>query len=473
MAGNTALEEFKELSKVPRRSFHNEKIIAYCIDWAKNHGFEWFYDDKNENVIIRKPASPGKEDRPGIVMQGHLDMVAATAPGVVHDWENEPLTLIEDGDWIHADGTTLGADDGVAPALAFAIFTDETISHPPLEILLTTNEEVGMDSVKNADLTMLKGKYLYNLDSSGDGVFTVGCCGGHTLKVNVPNKREAYQGNAFTFEISGLKGGHSGERIHIERANALNLLGKFLYGFKKEHDIRISSVIAEGKDNMISNNATCTFITDADPASVKEYVDSQQEEVSKLYRLSDKRIKFSLKEAEADDALDKTNSDALIFLLHELPFGLLHVEQNLKGTETSVNIGPCKTTDEAITLRTSIRSSVAERLVDTRDKIQGLCDICGATLTDTGKAYPAWLPDFESPLIKLFGDLYTEMFGTEPEFKTIHGGLECGFIMKNSNIEDAIALGPVMYGIHTPKEKLSISSMNKTYELLKAAIEAV
>lgn len=473
MPRETVLDEFKALCAVPRRSYHNEKAVAYSINWAKEHGFEYIYDDVNDNVIIRKPAAPGCEDKPGICLQGHLDMVAASDPGVEHDWENEGLSLIQDGDWLSADGTTLGADDGVALALSFAVLTDDTIKNPPLEVLLTTNEEVGMDSVKNADLKFLKSRYLYNLDSGPEGYFTIGCCGGATLEARIKNEREPFSGNVYSLTIEGLKGGHSGVDIHMERTNALNLCGKILYSLSKKADIRISSAEAVGKDNVINKRAIIKFVSCASFDEIKAVIDQQQAAISRIYRMSDPDIRLVLEKSSADDVLSEASSNALCFLLHELPFGLIHMEQNLDGAETSANLGVCEMTDEDVVLTLSVRSSVEERTSEITDRIRGLCEIAGAKLIDTDKHYPAWLPDFESPLIGLFHDIYTKMYGKEPEIHTVHGGLECGYIMKNSNIEAAIAMGPDSIDYHTTKERLSISSLERTYDLLKAAIEAV
>ena len=473
MPRETVLDEFVNLCAVPRRSYHNEKAIAYSINWAKKHGFEYFYDELNDNVLIRKPAAKGCEDKPGICLQGHLDMVAAADPGIQHDWENEGIKLIRNGDWLSADGTTLGADDGVALALSFALFTDESLKNPPLEILLTTNEEVGMDSVKNADLSYLKSKYLYNLDSGPEGFFTIGCCGGATLEALIPNETETAKGNIYTLTVCGLKGGHSGVDIHFERANAINLTGKILYSLGKRADIRICSIDAAGKDNVINKRCVCTFASDAPLDEINDVINEQQSALGNIFRMTDPDIGLVLEKADADKMLTKRSSDMLRFLLHELPFGLLHMEQNLDGAETSANIGIAETRQDHIVLTLSVRSSVEERTVETIDKIRGLCEISGAKLSDTDKSYPAWLPDFDSPLIDIIHDVYFDMYKKEPEIHTVHGGLECGYIMKNSNIEAAIAMGPDSIDYHTTGERLSISSLERTYDFLKAAVEAV
>ena len=235
----TALEEFKKISAVPRRSYYNEKIVAFCLEHAKELGLETYYDEKNMNVLIRRPAAKGKEDHPGIVLQGHLDMVEQTDPDIQHDWDNDGLELVIDGDTLSANGTTLGADNGVAAAIAFALLQDETLQNPPLEVLLTTNEEVGMDSVKDADLSYLKGKYLFNLDGGEEGCFVTGCCGGQTLKISIPEEREDVSGSAYTLTVTGLNGGHSGIEIGTERANAIKLLGQLLFDLSKKYNVYI------------------------------------------------------------------------------------------------------------------------------------------------------------------------------------------------------------------------------------------
>lgn len=474
----TPLEEFRKISAVPRRSYYNDKIIAYTLEYARELGFETFYDEKNKNVLIRKEASPGKEERPGIVLQGHLDMVQATDEGIVHDWDNEGIELIFDGDTVTANGTTLGADDGSAFALAFALLQDEELQHPPLEVLLTTDEEVGMISVRNADLSYLKGKYLLNIDSGAEGHFVTGCCGGKTLTVSVPAEKEEREGCFYTFTVSGLKGGHSGGEIRKERANALKVLGRVLAAVSEKYDFRIADITAEGKDNAICKEASCDLLLPA-ACSLEELqvvAEEKQAEFRHIFRLSDPEISVCVQEKGKGraDCLTKERTENMVFLLRTLPFGLLHQEQALDGrVETSCNLGLIIKSEESISIVISLRSSVEERIRETEEMIQALSDICGAVVTGDGKAYPAWLPDTESPLIPVFHDLYVKIFGEEPVIGPVHAGLECGYILKNSNLDAAISFGPKMSGVHTTQETLYISSLNRMYDFVKAVIESL
>ncbi len=470
------LVEFEELSKIPRYSYYNDKIIAYCMDWAEKNGFEHFLDlsSGNGNVIIRKPAAPGKEDHPAIALQGHLDMVPVTAPGFSHDWDNDPLDLYVDGDFLKARGTTLGADNGVAAAIGFALLKEENLSNPPLELMLTTDEETGMESVKDANLSYLKAKYILNIDGGPEGVFTVGCAGGATVMANIDNNREPYAGRAYDIVIEGLKGGHSGIEINRERGNALKLMGIVLYRIGKEMDYRISIIESPGKDNAIQNKAVATIITGADKEKLQRIVDEADAEFKKEYRLTDPGVKVYLKGSEAQDALCREESKAMEFLLHQLPYGLAHREQNdLISSETSSNIGLVINDPDRIRIVVSNRSSIPERKAEVIERIEELCSIVGAKMDDDGKAYPAWFPNYDSLLNGIVADVYEKMTGKKAEFGTTHGGLECGYILNYSNADAIISMGPTSFGEHSPEEKLSISSFIRTYDLVKAIVETI
>lgn len=490
----TALAEFKKLSAVPRRSDHCEKIIDYCLARAKELGLETYFDEKNLNVLVRKKAACGKENRPGVILQGHLDMVAQQDAGVVHDWENDGLELIEEGDFITANGTTLGADNGSAIALAFALMADESLQNPPLEALFTTNEEVGMDSVKDADLHFLQGEYLFNLDGGGEGSFVTGCCGGHTVCVWTDAKKEAANGAAYRLTVTGLNGGHSGIEIGTERANALKIMGKVLYETGKTFAYRIVDLTAEGKDNAISKEAVCEIILEEDHAftDLLAVVKNTEKQLKHIYRQTDADLEVKLEaldtcpcaagaclaneaaEAQSVLALPREKTKALVALLMHLPFGVLHRDQsNLDFIETSCNLGFVAKREDGLGIVLSIRSSVAERIDEVFEQIVSIASVCGAAVEEDGKAYPAWLPDPASPLIPIFGDMYRKMYGKEPSIGPVHAGLECGYILKNSDVKAAISTGPQVYGEHTTKEKMSISSLERTYAFIKAVIESI
>ena len=483
----TALEEFRKICAVPRCSFHNDKILAYCMQRAEEMGLFCYFDEKNKNLLIRKEAAPGKENRPGVVLQGHLDMVAQTDEGVSHDWEQEGIELLEEGDLLTAAGTTLGADDGVAPAIAFAMLSDETLQNPPLEVLLTTDEEVGMRSVKEADLSYINGKYLLNLDSGREGVFVNGCCGGETICVRIPENKEDAEGSAYTISVSGLSGGHSGIEIGMEKANALKILGEVLHDLGKQYDFRITGISAEGKDNAISKAASLDLVVlnDHFTADLALLVNQTEERLRTIFRKTDKDLSIQIKtrgnchEKAEKYSLDANASGGLAFLLYQLPFGVLHHDQCLNGSiETSCNLGLAVHEETPSGMGytgiiVSIRSSVEERRKQVKEHIISLAEMAGAEVVVAEKSYPAWLPDPDSPLNDILSGMYRKMYGREAVIEPVHAGLECGYILKNSSLEAAISLGPEISGEHTTKETLSVSSLQRTFDFVKAVLESL
>ena len=470
MDKTNVMKQFEELSKVPRSSFNNEKIIDYCINWAGLHGFPVSCDEFG-NVLITKKAVKGQEERPGLIIQGHLDMVPVCDAGVVHDWKNDPIDIYIDGDFYKAKGTTLGADDGVAAAIGFALLEDESLKNPNLELLLTTDEEVGMLGVKDADLTVLKGKNLINIDSGPEGEFTVGCCGGKLMKAIVHEKYEKAAGYVAEIRINGLTGGHSGMEITKERANALKLMGEALYRVSLQGNTRICSLSAEGKDNAISSEASCVIAAEVSPEDLKAIISDTERKYRHIFRLTDPDLTITAVDAHADKMLCMNESRALAFLLHELPYGVQNFEQTLDTVESSVNLGLVETDEKGVGIYVSIRSSVAERIEEMAGHVRDLCDICGARAEDQEKSYPAWLSDRDSKFLRKAMEIYKDYSGKDPVVSTTHGGLECGYIMANSNIESIVAIGPDSWGEHTTSEKLSISSLNRTYEFVRRIVE--
>lgn len=476
MQKSEAQIEFEELSKIPRCSFHNEKIIEYAIEKAKSLGLEYIYDEKNKNVIIRRPAAEGKRDRTPVTIQGHMDMVAQTKAGVEHDFENEPLDVKTDGDFYYAEGTTLGADDGVAMAIGLALLKDKNLKNPPLELLLTTDEEVGMLSVKNADFSYLKGKYLINIDTEEEGTLVIGCCGGTSVKIHVPGKRKTKEGFAYEIKFDGFKGGHSGLEINKQRANAIKLASVFLYDVLKEMDFEIISFTAEGKDNAISSNAKIEIMTDEDSGKKLARLGREWKAAFReLYRESDPKINIHVedKKKTKSEVFESKETNELINVLFTHPFGVLNWEQeDFTKPETSVNIGVVETADDGFYIIDSIRSSNANRAMMVAEQIENVCRMNNAE-AEIQKDYPAWKPDWHSPMIAPLKNVYKEMFGKELKVEAVHAGLECGYILERSNVQAAVSLGPDMTGVHTPEEKLSISSFNRTYEYVKRFIESL
>jgi len=469
-------KEFEAFSAVPRCSYHNENAIAYVISQAEQLGLEYVHDKENGNVVIKKPAAAGKRDRSPLLLQGHLDMVPQVKPGLTHDFTKDPLDLKIDGDSYYAEGTTLGADDGVAMALIFALLKEPDLKNPPIEALFTTDEEVGMKSVKNADFHYLRAKYLINLDHCEEGKLIIGCCGGVYVDLRLPVEKESCQGSYYEVVISGLKGGHSGIEINKERANAVKLMAHFLYWLSKEIDFKLVHFTADGKDNAISNRASAGFVADAsETQKIKKAVREVQRKFRHIFRLTDPKIKVEVQETKdySTDAFTKSSADKLLSLLIQLPYGVIKREQyDFSKPETSANIGVVKTEGDEASLVYSIRSSVEERANMIVNRTENLAALVGASIS-VRKEYPAWLPDEHSPLIAPFKTVFKELYGHEPLVDSVHAGLECGYLLEKSNIDAAISVGADVVFEHTTEERLSISSLNRTYEYLKTVIERI
>ena len=469
MGKTDVMLEFEGICAVPRCSFHNEKILAYCVNWASEHSLPCFLDAENGNVVISAPATPGYEDKPGIALQGHLDMVPVCDPGVTHDFTSDPIDVYIENGFYKARGTTLGADDGVAAAIGFAVLSDKSLPHPALELFLTTDEEVGMGSVAEADLGYLKSESMINLDCGPEDNFVIGCCGGAGVNICIENKREAFPGNVMEIEIGGLAGGHSGIEIGDEHGNALKIMGAVLYRLRKT-DYRIAGIVAEGKSNAISNNCRVTLITATPKEEMEGLVAEIEADYKVCFRNTEPDLFIRVNDAETADALNEEMTKKLSFLLHELTFGVQNQEQVLGQIETSVNIGLVETTEEFIKIIISIRSSVAERIREITDRIEGLAVFAGVRTEIGEKNYPAWLPDYGNEFVEKVAVLFEQMYGRRPNIGTVHAGLECGYILKNSNIKNVVALGTNTQFEHTTRERLQIESLNRLCEFVKKVV---
>lgn len=469
-------KEFEAISAVPRCSFHNEKALAYVIEQAKALDLEYVFDEKNGNVLIRKPASKGKRDRAPILLQGHLDMVPVTKPGVKHDFANEPLNLkVKDG-FYYAEGTSLGADDGIAVALSLALLKEKDLKNPPMEVLFTTDEEVGMLSVIDADLDYVRAKYLINLDHCEEGKLLVGSSGGIGGKIFLPAKKEKSSGTRYKISISGLKSGHSGIEIDKERGHSIEIASDLLLALSKITDYKIKTFTIEGKHNAIPNNATIEIIAPGkDEDIIKKTVRDIQRDYRHILRNTDAKVTLKTEEIKrfSGNALTKKCTKNLVALLASLPSGVIHREQEARDkTETSANFGVVEMTDKNIEIEFSIRSSVEKRSALMLERLTCIAASLGGRVKVTDR-YPAWLPDYRSPLIAPFKKAYKEQFKKELVIDTVHAGLECGYILEKTGVKSAVSLGVLTIGEHTAEEKLSIESLKQTYAFLKKAVETL
>lgn len=467
------LKYFTEISAVPRGSYNNQGISDYIVNFAKEHGLRYVQDEAL-NVVIYKDATPGYEHREPVILQGHMDMVCVKGEGVNHDFTKEGLELLVNGDYLHANETTLGGDDGIAIAYGLALLADNTISHPALEILITTDEETGMDGAKALDPSLLKGKYMINVDSEEEGTILIGCAGGLRLYGELPVKRGDVTGTEVTITIGGLKGGHSGAEIHHYRTNATLLLARVLMKLKEEFQYSLVSMFGGTKDNAIPSFAEAKLVLD--PEQRNEILDSivKLEEIYKKELEGEEPnlyIKGSLGEEVTAKALHPTSFEKMLFLLIQAPNGVQVMSSNVEGlVESSLNLGIFELEEEQAIYHFSVRSSISSYRDYLRDKLIYMFDFLGAE-SEANSEYPAWEYQKESPFRDLVCKVFEAEYGHEPQLLAIHAGLECGIISEKIPGIEIISIGPEMHDIHTPKERLSITSSIRVYKFVEKILE--
>lgn len=467
---------FEELTKIPRPSYHEKAVSDYLVQFAKDRNLE-VHQDALYNVIIIKEASEGYEDAEPIILQGHMDMVCEKDPGVAKDMEKEGLDLEIDGDYIRARGTTLGGDDGIAVAYALALLDSKTLRHPRLEFVCTVSEEVGMDGAHAIDLSPLKGHLLLNMDSEEEGVVLAGCAGGGTAAVTLPAEREKSDWSRMHVHIHGLQGGHSGSEINKGRASSAELTGRVLRGLSAVSDLRVIACVNGTKDNAISREGRILLAV-RDKAAAEKKLQEMEAAVCGEYHVADPGIRITSEDvsaypADADglDPLTEESSKAVISLFTELPQGIQRMDDNIPGmVETSLNWGVATLDKEKLEMRAAVRSSVGTAKEALFEKLRWIAESLGASMKITGE-YPAWEWVEKSVLRDKMAEIYKEMFGKELVIQTIHAGVECGLLSEKIPGMDAISMGPNILDIHTPKEHLSISSVQRMWDFIVRIIE--
>ncbi len=465
---------FEEISKIPRGSGNEKEISDYLVNFAKSNKLEYIQDEVL-NVIIKKPATNGYENSPAVIIQGHIDMVCEKNNDKVHDFLNEPIKLIIDGNYITADGTTLGADNGIAIAYSLALLEANDISHPPIEAVFTVDEEVGMNGAFALDASKLSGKLLINIDSEEEGKLLVSCAGGAKLNLHLPIKYENVnpEKNPFIIKVRGLKGGHSGMEINKQRANANKLLGRILSELYNNFDIDLANINGGLKDNAIPREADATiFIKKADEKNIKEILQELEKVYKNEFKNSDSGIKLTFAEADKSQKIfTKETTNKIISVLILMPNGVQAMSLDIEGlVETSTNLGVVKTLDEEIIFSSAIRSSVGTKKEELKNQMKYLSELVQGNLTIKGE-YPAWEYNENSKLREIFMKVYKNMYGKEAEIEAIHAGLECGLFAKKIENLDIISLGPDMQDVHTPDEKLNIQSTKRVWEYLKEVLK--
>ena len=466
---------FEEICKIPHGSGNTRQISDYLVQFAKNHDLKYIQDEMN-NVVIYKPGTAGYENAPTVIVQGHMDMVCEKRPDVDHDFTKDGLNLSVEGDYVSANGTTLGGDDGIAEAYGLALLESDTIAHPPLEVFITVDEEIGLLGAVGFDCSVLKGRRFINLDSEAEGSLWISCAGGLSGISHIPVTRLEAKGEKLTVKISGLMGGHSGAEIDKNRANANSLLGKFLHGLDAKAGYELISVQGGQKDNAITRESIAELLTVKENVeAVKEYAASMQTAWREEYTGTDEGITVTVTEEGEQDAkvLHPTSKEKVVFFLVNVPYGVQKMSGTIKGlVETSTNIGILKTSENEVLGSSSIRSSVETARDALSDKIEYLTEFLGGEYERQG-VYPAWEYRKDSPLRDKMVEVYEEMYGQKPNVVAIHAGLECGLFYKKMEGLDCVSLGPDMKDIHTSEEVLSISSTERVWKYLVKVLGAL
>lgn len=467
---------FDEITKIPRPSKKEEKIRKFLFDFAAKHNIAVKTDEVG-NVVMSKPATPGHEDAPTVIMQGHMDMVCESNKKDF-DFDNNPITTIIDGEWVHADGTTLGADNGIGMAASLAVMADDSLVHGPIEALFTVDEETGMTGANNLGPDMMNGTILLNLDSEDDGEIFIGCAGGIDTTITFDYKREMtpVDKHWFHIELANLSGGHSGGDIHEGRANSNKLLARFLFEVSQMTKLSLSEISGGNLRNAIPRAAQAVFGV---PTARKEEVvvafNKYVAAVEKEYSHTDPNMKITLETAEKPEfAIDEDTATRIIRSLYACPHGVISMSHDLEGlVETSTNLASVKMLpDSQILVTTSQRSSVESRKYDIAYQVEALFLLAGAKVTH-GDGYPGWTPNMNSPIMKIASDAYEELYGVKPAIKAIHAGLECGLFLTKYPHLDMVSFGPTLRGVHSPSEKMHIPAVERFWNQLCLILKKV
>jgi len=469
-------KQFDEIRKIPRCSKHEEKIREYVLNFAKENGLK-SKTDKTGNVVISKPGSPGMENKPTVILQGHMDMVCEKNSDVDFDFTKDPIKLKLNGDILTADGTTLGADNGIGLAISLAILGDKNLKHGPIEALFTIDEETGLTGAFAMESNMLTGKILLNLDSEDFGVVTVGCAGGGDSKIELPFKTQPINGNleSLLIKVSGLRGGHSGVDIHEQRGNAVKLLTRMLWKAKDDYKFYISEIKGGDKHNAIPREAYAKISVDKSEKN-KFITTLKKEEKNILEEIKPIDPKFKVEVENVDKmktTLTNETQDSLLNLLHGLPHGVEKYSYDIPDlVETSTNLATVNFNNKNVQISMSTRSSIKTALQDLRDRIRATAELSGANVEEE-KPYPGWKPNMDSKILALSKRIFKDMYGKEPKIEAIHAGLECGIIGEKFPGMDMISIGPTIKYPHSPEEQVHVSTVDKFYKYVLKLLENI
>ena len=456
---------FEKLCSMPHGSGNTKIISDYLVSFAQEQGIRYVQDELN-NVIFFQEGTCGYEDHAPVILQGHMDMVCEKDADCPIDMEKDGLDIGHAGQWVFAKGTTLGGDNCIAVAMALALLADKSIPHPPLEVIITVDEETGMYGAAGVDLSMLKSRTLINMDSEDEGVFTVSCAGGARGTITLPVQRRAVYGPCVRLTVEGLQGGHSGVEIHKNRANAIKVMGELLSRIQKEMPLCISSIQGGAKDNAIPRSCQVTAVMlGMHPEKINEITAALQAEIRSTYDEPEAVIDGENVEALGGNALSQELTGKVIELLCRVPTGVAKMSADIEGlVQTSQNVGILRLEDD-LKLTVSVRSSVNEEKLQALQALRDIAQEFDAQYEQMGD-YPAWEYKEDSRLRQVMVETYRNMFQGEPQIVAIHAGLECGLLSEKLPGLDCVSIGPEMHDIHTSRERLGIESTGRTYQFV-------
>ena len=463
---------FEKLCSIPHGSGNTKAISDYLVSFAKEHGVRYIQDALN-NIILFADGTAGYEDHPPVILQGHMDMVCEKDADCPIDMATEGLDITHDGKFVFANGTTLGADDGIAVAFALAILSDSAIPHPPLEIIITVDEETGMFGAADIDLSMLKGHTMLNLDSDAEGVFTVSCAGGCRSTISLPFSRRPVYGPCVKLVVDGLRGGHSGVSIHKKLCNANKVMGEFLSRVEKLMPLCITKLSGGDKDNAIPRTCEVTLVAmGTNIERINGVAEALQNELRDQFDEPELVVYGEDVDALGGNALSTSDSSKVIALLCASPNGVQTMSEDIEGlVQTSLNLGVVRLEDK-LSMTFAVRSSVGAEKRELLDRLSQLAKFYDAEYMEIGD-YPAWEYRKDSPLRETMVSVFERIYGRKPKVEAIHAGLECGLLSEKIPNLDCVAMGPTAYDIHTSRERLDITSTKRTYAFVLEVLKAL
>ncbi|MFQ1014433.1 aminoacyl-histidine dipeptidase [Avibacterium paragallinarum] len=468
---------FDQICAIPHPSYHEEALANFIVNWAKEKQF-FVERDEVGNILIRKPATKGMENRPSVVLQAHLDMVPQANEDTPHNFQTDPIQPYIEGEWVTAKGTTLGADNGIGLASALAALEDENLAHPELEVLLTMTEEQGMEGAIGLRPNWLKSQLMINTDTEENGEIYIGCAGGINADLTIPVQKIANPyANSYQLVLKGLRGGHSGVDIHTGRVNAIKTLVRFLAHLNQHYphtEFAISQINGGSVRNAIPREAFVTLSIEGDVAPLQSAVENFAVLLKTELAIAEPNLSLFLQPVEKTAQIfDRTSQNNVINLLNALPNGVIRQSDAVKNVvETSLSLGVINTEADQINATILIRSLIESGKHSVQETLTSLAELCGASVIFSGD-YPGWEPQPDSPMLALTCKIYADILGYEPEIKVIHAGLECGLLKKIYPNLDVVSIGPTIINAHSPDEKVHIPAVQTYWELLTKMLAEV